>query len=58
MIWIIDVIKTQGEETFFKNDITAIENSEMIFMAVNTPTKQQELEWLQTLYTLRLVQRI
>ena len=38
-----DVIKTaRGRNLFFKNDIKeAIENSEMIFMAVNTPTKTE-----------------
>ena len=34
--------KTRGINLFFSNDIKgAIENSEMIFMAVNTPTKTQ-----------------
>jgi len=34
--------KTRGKNLFFSNDIKgAIENSEMIFMAVNTPTKTE-----------------
>lgn len=34
--------KTRGRNLFFSNDIKgAIENSEMIFMAVNTPTKTE-----------------
>ena len=34
--------KTRGKNLFFSNDIKgAIENSEIIFMAVNTPTKTE-----------------
>ena len=41
---------TRGKNLFFSDDIPkAISISEMIFMAVNTPTKKKERElgWLQ-----------
>ena len=42
--------KTRNKNLFFSSDIPkAINISEIIFMAVNTPTKKEgrELEWLQ-----------
>ena len=45
-----DIIKkTRGKNLFFSSEIDkSIDDAEMIFMAVNTPTKTEEkvLEWL------------
>ena len=55
------VKQVRGRNLFFSEDINgSIEKSEMIFMAVNTPTKikGEGLEWHQTFVMLKLGQNL